>query len=104
MCRDGRLCVPQDEGLRKAILDDAHRSKMTIHPGRDKMYQDMKQVFFWADMKKDMAEYVARCLVKAEQKKPSGLLHPLEVPLRKWDSVSKDYRNQGRVIRGFGLW
>ena len=40
--RDGRLCVPQDEGLRKAMLDDAHRSKMTIHPGGDKMYQVMK--------------------------------------------------------------
>ena len=36
--RDGRLCVPQDEGLKKAILDDAHRSRMTIHPGGDKMY------------------------------------------------------------------
>ena len=82
--RDGRLCVPQDKGLRKVILDDAHRSRMTIHPGGDKMYQDMKRVFFWAGMKKDVAEYVARCLVcqqvKAEQKKPGGLLHPLEVP------------------------
>ena len=54
--RDGRLCVPQDEGLRKAILDDAHQTKMTIHPGGDKMYQDMKRVFFWAGMKKDMAK------------------------------------------------
>ena len=93
--RDDRLCVPQDEGLRKAILDDAHRSKMTIHPGGDKMYQDMKRVFFWAGMKKDVAEYVARCLVcqqvKAEQKKPGGLLHPLEVPQWKWDSVSMDF-------------
>ena len=61
--RDGRLCVPQDEGLRKAILDDTRRSKMTIHPDRDKMYQDMKRVFFWAGMKKDVAEYVARYLV-----------------------------------------
>ena len=94
--------------MRKAIFDDAHRSKMAIHPGRDKMYQDMKRVFFWAGMKKDVAEYVARCLVcqqvEAKQKKPGGLLHSLEVPLRKWDSVSKDYRNQGRVIRGFGFW
>ena len=93
--RDGRLCVPQDEGLKKAILDDAHRSRMTIHPGGDKMYQDMKRVFFWAGMKKDVAEYVARCLVcqqvKVEQRKPGGLLHPLEVPQWKWDSVSMDF-------------
>ena len=60
---DGRLCVPQDEGLRKVIFDDAHRSRMTIHPGGDKMYQDMKRVFFWAGMKRDVAEYIARCLV-----------------------------------------
>ena len=84
MRRDGRLCVPQDEGLRKAILDDAHRFRMTIHPGGGKMYQDMKRAFFWAGMKKDVAEHVARCLVcqrvKTERKKPGGLLHPLEVP------------------------
>ena len=82
--RDSRLCVPRDEGLRKAILDEAHHSKMTIHPGGDKMYMDMRRVYFWAGMKRDVAEFVARCLVcqqvKAEQKKPGGLLHPLEVP------------------------
>ena len=60
--RDGRLCVPKDDDLRKTILDEAHRSKMTIHPGGDKMYKDMKRVYFWAGMKKDVAEYVARCL------------------------------------------
>ena len=93
--RDGRLCVPQDESLKKAILEDSHRSKMTIHPGGDKMYRDMKQVFFWARMKKDVVEFVARCLVfqqvKAEQKNPGGFLHPLEIPLWKWESVSMDF-------------
>ena len=93
--RDGRLCVPQDESLKKAILEDSHRSKMTIHPGGDKMYRDMKRVIFWAGMKKDVAEFVTRCLVcqlvKAEQKKPGGLLHPLEIPLWKWESVSIDF-------------
>ena len=61
--RDDRLCVPRDENLRKTILDDAHRSKMTIHPGGDKIYMDMRRVYFWAGMKKDVAEFVARCLV-----------------------------------------
>ena len=40
--RDGRLCVPKDDALRKTVLDDAHRSKMTIHPGGDKMFMDMR--------------------------------------------------------------
>ena len=59
------------------------------------MYMDMRRVYFWAGMKKDVAEYVARCLVcqqvKEEQKKPGGLLHPLEVPQWKWESVSMDF-------------
>ena len=61
--RDGRLCIPKDDDLRKAILDEAHHLKMTIHPGGDKMYMDMSRVYFWAGMKKDVAEYDARCLV-----------------------------------------
>ena len=81
--------------MRKAILDDAHHSKMTIHPGGDKMYKDMKRVYFWAGMKKDVAEFFARCFVcqqvKAEQKKPGGLLHLLEMPQWKWESVSMDF-------------
>ena len=58
--RDSGLCVPRVEGLRKAILDEAHCSKMAIHPGGDKMYKDMKRVFFWAGMKRVVAEHVAR--------------------------------------------
>ena len=71
---------------------------------------DMKRVFFWAGMKKDVAEYVARCLVcqqvKAEQKKPGGLLHPLEVPLWKWESVSMDFIDGlPRLRKGnTGIW
>ena len=82
--RDGRLCVPRVGSLLRTVLEDAHHSRMTIHPGGDKMYRDMKRLFFWAGMKKDIVEFVYRCLVcqqvKAEQKKPGGLLHPLDVP------------------------
>lgn len=82
--RNRRLCVPQVGSLLKKILEEAHRSKMTIHPRGDKMYKDIKGVFVQAGMKKDMVEFVSQCLicqqVKAEQKKTGGLLHPLEVP------------------------
>ena len=47
--RDGRLCVPQTGSLIKAVLEEAHHSKMTIHPGGDKMYRDMKGFFFWVE-------------------------------------------------------
>ena len=66
--RDGRLCVPQSGSLIKAVLEEAHHSKMTIHPGGDKMYRDMKRVFFWAGMKKDVAEFVSQCLVCQQSK------------------------------------
>ena len=96
--------------MRKTILDDAHRSKMTIHPGGDKMYMDMRRVYFSTGMKKDMAEFIARCLVcqqvKAEKKKPDGLLHPLEVHngsgrVSRW-TLLMGYRDRGRVIRDLG--
>ena len=93
--RDGRLCVPRVEDLMRAVLEEAHHSRMTIHPGGDKMYRDMRRVFYWSGMKKSVAEFVSKCLmcqrVKAEQKKPAGLLLPLDVPEWKWDSVSMDF-------------
>ena len=92
---DGRLCVPRVGDLVHRVLEEAHHSKMTIHPGGGKMYRDMKRIFFWAGMKKDVAEYVSKCMVcqqvKAESKKPGGLLHPLEVPQWKWESISMDF-------------
>ena len=79
----------------KKVLEEAHHSKLTIHPGGDKMYKDVKRVFFWNGMKRDVAEFVSKCLVcqqvKAEQKKPGGLLYALEVPQWKWDSISMDF-------------
>ena len=68
---------------------------MTIHPGGDKMYKDIKRTFFWSGMKQDVADFVSKCMtcqrVKAEQKKPGGLLYPLEVPQWKWDNISMDF-------------
>ncbi len=86
---------PQTRDLVKILLEEAHHSKMIIHPGGDKMYKDIKRVFFWNGMKRDVAEFISKCMlcqqVKAEKKKPGGLLHPLEVPQWKWDSISMDF-------------
>ena len=59
-CR-GRLCVPDIGNLRKDILDEAHKSRLTVHPGGTKMYQDLKRNFWWEGMKREIAEYVSKC-------------------------------------------
>ena len=65
-----RLCVPADNELKKELLHEAHNSVFTMHPGGNKMYQDLKQYYWWRGMKKDVIEYVSKCLtcqqVKAE--------------------------------------
>ena len=56
-----RLVVPKDFELRRKILDEAHVSLLSIHPGSSKMYQDLKQKFWWTRMKREIARYVAEC-------------------------------------------
>ena len=91
----GRICVPQSDELKAAILEEAHKSRLSFHPGMTKMYQDLKRSFWWYGMKRDVAEYVARCLTcqkaKAEHQRPSGELKPLEIPEWKWESISMDF-------------
>nr|GFC65207.1 putative reverse transcriptase domain-containing protein [Tanacetum cinerariifolium] len=66
-----------------------------IHPGSDKMYQDMKKLYWWPNMKADIATYIRKCLacakVKAEHQRPSGLLVQLEIPVWKWDNITMDF-------------
>ncbi|KAJ9547519.1 hypothetical protein OSB04_020062 [Centaurea solstitialis] len=73
-----RIWVPKVDQLRALIMDEAHQSKYSIHPGSDKMYKGLKEHYWWSGMKKDIATYVSKCLtcakVKAEHQKPSGLL------------------------------
>ncbi|WVZ89774.1 hypothetical protein U9M48_036138 [Paspalum notatum var. saurae] len=79
-----RLVVPKDMELRKKILDEAHTSMFTMHPGGNKMYQDLKQKFWWTRMKREIAKYVSKCdvcqRVKVDHLKPTGMLQPLAVP------------------------
>jgi hypothetical protein len=79
-----RLCVPEDKNIRGAILREAHESAYSIHPGSTKMYLDLKEKYWWYGLKRDVAEYVALCdtcqRVKAEHKRPAGLLEPMQIP------------------------
>lgn len=57
-----RKCVPNDSKLKKLILEEGHKSKLSLHPRVAKMYQDLKKMFWWFGMKKEVAEFVASCL------------------------------------------
>ncbi|GJR95233.1 putative nucleotidyltransferase, ribonuclease H [Tanacetum coccineum] len=77
-CLKGRVWLPLFGGLRGLIMLESHKSKYSIHPGSDKMYHDLRKLYWWPNMKADIATYVSKCLtcakVKAEHQKPSGLL------------------------------
>ncbi|GJR75613.1 putative reverse transcriptase domain-containing protein [Tanacetum coccineum] len=76
-------------------MHESHKSKYSIHPGSEKMYQDMKKLYWWPNMKADIATYVSKCLtcarVKAEHQRPSGLLVQPEIPEWKWDNITMDF-------------
>ena len=90
-----RICVPDNADLRKLILQEAHDSPYSIHPGNTKMYMDVKERYWWINLKRDIAEYIAKCdvcsRVKAEHQKPAGLLQPLPVPDWKWEQIGMDF-------------
>ncbi|KAL0556362.1 hypothetical protein IC582_004875 [Cucumis melo] len=92
---EGRLCVPEDSAVKTELLTEAHSSPFTMHPGSTKMYQDLRSVYWWRNMKREVADFVSRCLVcqqvKAARQRPAGLLQPLSVPGWKWESVSMDF-------------
>ncbi|WVZ81406.1 hypothetical protein U9M48_028786 [Paspalum notatum var. saurae] len=89
------LVVPKDMELRKKILDEAHTSVLTMHPCSNKMYQDLKQKFWWTRMKREIAKYVSECdvckRVKANHLKPGGMLQPLNIPAWKWEGIHMNF-------------
>ncbi|GJY38077.1 putative reverse transcriptase domain-containing protein [Tanacetum coccineum] len=89
-----RIWIPSVGGVRKLIMDEAHTSRYSIHPGADKIYHDLRYLYWWPGMKRDIAEYVSKCLtcskIKAEHQKPSGLLQQPEIPEWKWEKITMD--------------
>ncbi|GKA84899.1 putative reverse transcriptase domain-containing protein [Tanacetum coccineum] len=82
-----RIWVPLKGEVRSLIIDEAHKSKYSVHPGADKMYYDLRDRYWWPGMKKDIAKYVSKCLtclkVKAEHQRLSGLLQQPKIPVWK---------------------
>ncbi|GKE31534.1 putative reverse transcriptase domain-containing protein [Tanacetum coccineum] len=101
VCPDGTRCIknrswlPIFGNLRDLILHESQKSKYSIHPGSDKMYQDLKKLYWWLNMKAIIVKYVGKCLtcsrVKAECQKPSDLLIQQEIPTWKWERITIDF-------------
>jgi hypothetical protein len=92
------------------MLDEAHKTRFSIHPESNKMYQDLKQRFWWTKMKIEIARYVARCdtcqKVKVVHLKSAGMLQPLPIPSWKWEDISMDFIvGLPKTSRGFdSIW
>ncbi|GJT35286.1 putative reverse transcriptase domain-containing protein [Tanacetum coccineum] len=95
LCLNNRSWFPCYGDLRTLIMHESHKSKYSVHPGFDKMYQDMKQLYWWPNMKADITTYVSKCLtclkVKSEHQKPYDLLVQPEIPQWKWDNITMDF-------------
>ncbi|GKD75393.1 putative reverse transcriptase domain-containing protein, partial [Tanacetum coccineum] len=89
------IWVPLVGGVRTIIMDETHKTRYSVHPGADKMYHDLQDMYWWPGMKRDIAIYVSKCLtcskVKAEHQRPSGLLQQPEIPEWKWDKITMDF-------------
>ncbi|GJY23535.1 putative reverse transcriptase domain-containing protein [Tanacetum coccineum] len=94
-CIKNQSWLPLFGNLRDLIMHESHKLKYSIHPGSDKMYQDLKKLYWWHNMKAIIAEYIGKCLtcsrVKAECQKPFGLLVQPEIPMWKWERITMDF-------------
>ncbi|GKA29795.1 putative reverse transcriptase domain-containing protein [Tanacetum coccineum] len=94
-CLNGKSWIPCRGNLKELIMHESHKSKYSIHPESDKMYQDLKKLYWWPNMKAEIATYVSKCLtcskVKAEYQKPSGLLVQPVIPVWKWENITIDF-------------
>ncbi|GJV31644.1 putative reverse transcriptase domain-containing protein [Tanacetum coccineum] len=94
-CFGNHVWLLRYSGLRDLVMHESHKSKYSIHPGSDKMYQDLKLLYWWPNMKADIATYVSKCLtcakVKAEHQKSFGLLQQPKIPVWKWERITMDF-------------
>ncbi|GKB35814.1 putative reverse transcriptase domain-containing protein, partial [Tanacetum coccineum] len=95
LCLNRRSWIPCRGNLRELIMHESHKSKYSVHPGSDKMYQDLKKLYWWPNMKAEIATYVSKCLTcakfKAKYQKPSSLLVQPVIPVWKWENIIMDF-------------
>nr|KAJ0195479.1 hypothetical protein LSAT_V11C700343970 [Lactuca sativa] len=90
-----RIWTPRFGGYIEVVMNEAYKTKYFVHPGSDKMYLDLKQLYWWPNMKAEIATFVGKCLtcakVKVEYQKPSGLLQLPEIHEWKWEIIAMDF-------------
>nr|GEV08458.1 putative reverse transcriptase domain-containing protein [Tanacetum cinerariifolium] len=95
LCLKNRSWIPYFCDLKALIMHESHKLKYSIHPGSNKMYQDLKKLYWWTSMKAEIATYVSKCLtyakVKAEYQKPYGSLVQHVIPVWKWENIIMDF-------------
>ncbi|GJU01300.1 putative reverse transcriptase domain-containing protein [Tanacetum coccineum] len=110
LCLDNRSWLPCYGDTRSLIMHESHKLKYSIHPGSDKMYHDLNMLYWWPNMKADIATYVSKCLtcakVKAEHQRPSGLLVQPDIPEWKWEKITMDFITKvPKMAAGFdSIW
>jgi hypothetical protein len=87
------MYIPENGDIRSIILKEAHRELYCAHPSVKKLYTDMRKLFFWVGMKHDVVHFIVKCLecqqVKADHHHSAGLLQPHDVPMSKWEFISR---------------
>ncbi|KAA3487041.1 integrase [Gossypium australe] len=95
LCFRGRICMLKDSKLRQMILRETYCSPYDMHPGESKMYRDLCELYWWPGLKREVTDFLSKCLtcqqVKAEHQLPSGLLQPVKIPLWKWEKITVDF-------------
>nr|GEV60053.1 putative reverse transcriptase domain-containing protein [Tanacetum cinerariifolium] len=110
LCLHDRSWLPCYGDLRFVIMHESYKSRYFIYPSSKKMYQDMKNLYWWPNMKADIATYVSKCLtcvrVKAEHQRPSGLLVQPTILEWKWDNITMDFITKlPKSLHGFDtIW
>lgn len=104
------MCVPNDNDLKREILEEAHHSTYIVHPGNTEMYHDLERYYWWSGMNREVAEFVARCLtcqqVKVEHQRSVVFLQPLEILEWKWEHIFMDFvMGLSKTSKGFdAIW
>ncbi|GJZ08082.1 reverse transcriptase domain-containing protein, partial [Tanacetum coccineum] len=110
LCLDNRSWLPCYGDTRSLVMHESHKSKYSIYPGFDKIYHDLKMLYWWPNMKAEIATYVSKCLtyakVKSEHQRPSGFLVQPDIPEWKWEKITMDFITKlPKTVAGFdSIW
>ena len=92
---DERLWIPESEPLRAKVIRHCHDTPTAGHPGREATFEMVTRRYWWPGLRDDLTRYIANCDVcqraKTPRHKPYGHLRPLQLPHRRWDSISMDF-------------